>query len=50
MVLKYAEKIPLRSMGGRAEGLACTGPGARKPIGMSGNFVILFYANKKFIY
>ena len=25
-------------MGGRAEGLACADPGARTPIGVSGNF------------
>ena len=25
-------------MGGRAEGLTCTDPGARTPIGVSGNF------------
>jgi hypothetical protein len=30
-------KFPLVSMGGRAEGLACTDPGARTPIGASGN-------------
>ena len=33
-----AKKIPLVSMGGRAEGLACADPGARTPIGTSGNF------------
>ena len=33
-----AEKFPLTSMGGRAEGLACADPGARTPIGVSGNF------------
>ena len=33
------EKFPLVSMGGRAEGLACTDPGARTPIGASGNFL-----------
>ena len=32
-----AGKFPLMSMGGRAEGLACADPGARTPIGMSGN-------------
>ena len=37
-----AEKFPLISMGGRAEGLACADPGARTPIGASGNFVIIF--------
>ena len=33
-----AEKFPLTSMGGRAEGLACADPGARTPIGVSGIF------------
>ena len=33
-----AEKCPLVSMGGRAEGQACADPGARTPIGASGNF------------
>ena len=32
-------KFPLTSMTGRAEGLACAEPGARTPIGASGNFV-----------
>jgi hypothetical protein len=27
------------SMGGRAEGLACADPGARTPIGASGNYI-----------
>ena len=31
-----AEKFPLVSMGGRAEGLACADPGERTPIGASG--------------
>ena len=31
-----AGKFPLMSMGGRAEGLVCTDPGARTPIGVSG--------------
>ena len=35
-----AGKFPLVSMGGRAEGLACADPGARTPIGASGNFYI----------
>ena len=35
-----AGKFPLMSMGARAEGLACTDPGARTPIGVSGNFLI----------
>ena len=34
-----AGKFPLVSMGGRAEGLACADPGARTPIGASGNFM-----------
>jgi hypothetical protein len=33
-----AGKFPLVSMGGRAEGLACSDPGASTPIGASGNF------------
>ena len=32
-----AGKFPLVTMGGRAEGLACADPGARTPIGASGN-------------
>ena len=32
-----ARKFPLMPMGGRAEGLACADPGARTPIGVSGN-------------
>ena len=36
-------KFPLVSMGGRAEGLACADPGARTPIGASGNFSFLFF-------
>ena len=31
-------KFPLMLMGGRAEGLACTDPEARNPIGTNGNF------------
>ena len=34
----FAGKFLLVSMGGRAEGLACPDPGARTPIGASGNF------------
>jgi hypothetical protein len=37
-----ARKFPLMLMGGRAEGLACADPGARTPIGVSGNFSYLF--------
>ena len=33
-----ADKFPLVLMGGRVEGLACTDPGARTPIGASGNY------------
>ena len=33
-----ARNFPLISMGGQAEGLACADPGARTPIGASGNF------------
>ena len=32
-------KFPLKTMGGQAEGLACTDRGARTPIGMSENFI-----------
>jgi hypothetical protein len=35
-----AGKFPLASMEVRADGLACADPGARTPIGASGNFVI----------
>ena len=35
-----AEKFPLVSMGGRAEGIVCADPGARTPTGMSGNSAI----------
>ena len=38
-----AGKFPLVSMGGRAEGLACADPGARTPIGASGNLVGFFF-------
>jgi hypothetical protein len=38
-----AEKFPLVSMGGRAEGQACADPGARTPIGASGNFCVPNY-------
>ena len=34
-----AGKFPLVSMGGRSEGLACADPGARTPIGASGNYL-----------
>ena len=36
-----AGKFPLVSMGGQVEGLTCADPGARTPIGASGNFVVL---------
>ena len=32
-----AGKFPLMLMGGRAEGFLCADPGARTPIGLSGN-------------
>ena len=32
-----AVKFPLMSMGGLPEGLVCADPGARTPIGVSGN-------------
>ena len=35
-----AEFFSLMSMGGRGEGLACADPGARTPIGVSGNFPV----------
>ena len=38
-----AGKFPLVSMGGLAEGLACADPGARTPIGASGNFGFLCF-------
>ena len=37
-VKMYANKFPLMLIEGRAEGLACTDPGARTPIVMSGNY------------
>ena len=37
-----AGKFPLVSMGGWSEGLACEDPGARTPIGASGNFFFIF--------
>ena len=36
-----ARIVLLMSMGGQVEGLACTDPGARIPIGASGNLHIL---------
>ena len=41
-----AGKFPLVSMGGRAEGLACADPGARTPIGASGNLYIFLFNPK----
>ena len=38
-----AEIFSLMTMGGRAEGLACADPGARTPIGASGNFFFFFF-------
>ena len=43
-----AEKFPLVSMGGRAEGLACADPGARTPIGASGIFFIFENFNNRY--
>ena len=40
-------KVPLISMGGRAESLACSDPGARTPIGVSGN--IYDFADIRFL-
>ena len=41
------EKFPLVLMGGRAEGLTCTDPGVRTPIGASGNLLfIALWTNK----
>ena len=37
-----AGKFPLVSMGGRAEGIACTDPGARTPISASGNLFVCY--------
>jgi hypothetical protein len=37
-----AGKFLLVLMGGRAEGLACADPGARTPIGASGNFFFFY--------
>ena len=39
----FAGKFPLVSMRGRAGDLACADPGARTPIGASGNFPYSFY-------
>ena len=36
---KCTEKCPLMTMGGQAEGLSCADPGARTPIGVSGNLI-----------
>ena len=44
-----AEKFPIVSMWGRAEGHVCADPGARTPIGARGNFrvvVILYFVPK----
>ena len=40
---KCGGKFPLMSIGGRAEGLVCADPGARTPIGVSGNFYLVFH-------
>jgi hypothetical protein len=36
------ENFPLMVLGDRAEGLACADPGARTPIGVSGNYFFHF--------
>ena len=40
-----AGKFLLVLIGGRAEGLACADPGARTPIGTSGNYIKLSKEN-----
>ena len=48
-----AGKLTLGSMGGRAEGLACADPGARTPIGASGNLYaggVWFYGRMVLVY
>ena len=42
-------KFPLKLMGGQAKGLACADPGARTPIGVSGNLTIKIKAKKNAI-
>ena len=44
-----ARKCPLLLMGCRAEGLACEDPGAKTPIGVSGNFLVLLQKNSIYI-
>ena len=39
-------KFQLVSIGGHAEGLACADPGARTPIGASGNLYVCFHLVK----
>ena len=43
-----AGNLPLVSMGGRAEGLACADPLARTPIGASVNSYIKYASQTKF--
>ena len=45
---KFAGKFSLVSMGGLAEGLAFADPGARTPIGNSGNFLLLHMLSNAF--
>ena len=40
------DKFLLMLMGGRTEGLVCADPGARTPIGMSGNFFLLLLSHE----
>ena len=42
----HAGKFPIVLMGGRAEGLACADPGARTPIGASGNYTFFLFLKK----
>jgi hypothetical protein len=41
-----ADNFSLMSMGGRAEGLACTDPGVRTPISVSGHFSFPFLSTQ----
>ena len=43
----YAGKFPLMSIGGGADGLVWVDPGARTPIGASGNYLNLSYCTEQ---
>ena len=43
-----AGKFPLVSMVGRLEGLVCADPGARTPIGASGNLIFLLMMFRRY--